>query len=76
MPTISNDTNPVAAVYFAILGGTFRLRRDHRDPKWAEVLDDAGNVIGSAHQCYANGGWAVHTGPFAGYVRPDQVECV
>lgn len=76
MPTISQYTNPVAAVFFAVLGGVFRLKQDRRDPKWAEVVDDFENVIGSAHQFYSNGGWAVHTGPFAGYVRADQVEFV
>lgn len=41
------------------------------------VLDDAGNVIGSASDyIYSGSGFAVHTRPFGGYVAESQIEFV
>jgi hypothetical protein len=54
----------------------WRLRRDSSNSGWANVLNAAGDVIGGASQIYANGGWAVHTKPFAGYVGPDEITFV
>src|SRR5438477_11596304 len=72
--TINNSTDSVSAVWFSLLGGKFLLRIDEEfSSTYAEVLDSEGNVIGSANQMYSDGGWAVHTVPFAGYVSPLQV---
>lgn len=74
VPTIDNSTDSVAGVWFALLGGKFLLRIDHEfSSTFADVLDSCGNVIGSATQMYADGGWAVHTKPYAGYVEPSQI---
>ena len=70
--TITDDTSPTAAVYFAILGGKFYLRRVDWSPNIADVLNDSGEVIGSAHRIYSNS-WAVHTKPFGGFVPDSQV---
>ncbi len=78
--TISSNTNCVSAMRHAVLGGTFRVRlNEDRGPghRWGEVLDDAGNVIGSAQDyTYGGSGFAVHTRPFAGYVPTHQIEFV
>jgi hypothetical protein len=81
MTTISQETDSVAAVFFAVLGGKFRLRLE--DPKappgrrFADVLDDQGNRIGGAYDyVYSGTGYAVHTRAFAGYVPEAQIEYV
>ena len=72
--TITAETDSVSAVWFACARGKFILRvQEEFSPNWADVLDSQGNVIGDAHQMYSDGGWAVHTAPFAGYVSPSQV---
>ncbi|MFL6437723.1 MAG: hypothetical protein ACJ71Q_09100 [Terriglobales bacterium] len=74
LSTINNSTDSVTAIFFALLGGKFILRIDHDfSSSFADVLDSTGNVIGSANQMYSDGGWAVHTVPFAGYVSPSQI---
>lgn len=54
----------------------FRLKTTDDTKKWAQVLDVDGKVIGDANQMYGNGGWAVHTAPYAGYASADEVEFV
>jgi len=78
MATITKDTNPVAAVVFACMGGKFRLHeiKSRKYGSSYSVLDDQGNVIGEAYQRYANGGFSVWTKPYAGYVSPDNIEWV
>ena len=78
MATISRDTSPVDAVWFAISGGTFRIRLSGHamrpGQRSGEVLDDAGNVIGSASDyIYGGRGFAVHTPAYGGFVSTDQV---
>jgi hypothetical protein len=76
MATIRDDTNPVCAAYFAVVGGTFRLREAESGAGY-DVLDDDGNVIGAASRsCYGASGFAVHTKPFAGFVPEAQIEYV
>ena len=78
--TIDAQWPAVEAVLFAVFGGTFRLRLTSDDgpgSRHADVLDDAGNVIGSASDyIYGGRGWAVSSRPFAGYVAEHQVEFV
>lgn len=81
MTTIRTDTNPVGAVMFAVLGGTFRVRLTEGTPDKAgrsgHVLDDSGAVIGSAHDLtYGLRGFTVSTSPFAGFVPTRQIEFV
>ena len=78
MATIRADTSPVAAALFAVAGGKFRMRKDKDGfvPAWSagrRVLDDDGNVIGSAHRIYDDG-YAVETPPYWGYVPDSQIE--
>lgn len=70
--TIDKDTPPVAAVYFAVLGGKFLLRRVNWSPNVADILNNSGEIIGSAQRIYSDG-WSVHTRPFGGYVPDDQI---
>lgn len=72
MTTINQETKCVEAVWFAVLGGKFILRKDGDSDRFCYVLDDEGNVIGSAQRIYANG-YAVHTKPYAGYVNDKQI---
>jgi len=81
MSTISKDTNSVIAVWHAVTGGKFRIKLRDRKAKPGQregsVLDDAGNVIGSASDyIYGGSGFAVHTRPFGGYVAENQIEFV
>jgi hypothetical protein len=80
MTTIKADTDSVTAVWFSILGGKFRIRLSQDDGpgrRIGEVLDDSGNVIGSAQDyTYGGNGFAVHTRPFGGFVPMEQVEFV
>lgn len=80
MATIQEKTDSVTAVFHALLGGMFRVRlTEDRGPgrRHGEVLDDAGNVIGSAADyIYGGKGFAVHTRPFGGYVPCDQIQFV
>jgi hypothetical protein len=76
--TIRDDTSPVAGVLYAVLGGRFIVRLD--DPKAepgrrsGRVLDDDGNVIGTASQYpYGASGYAVHTKAYGGFVPIAQV---
>ena len=70
--TITAHTNSVDAVWHALTDGKFILRHDGRDDTFCDVLDDAGNVIGSAHRIYSDG-YAVQTRPFGGYVSDKQI---
>ena len=54
----------------------WRFRRLRGDTFNAHVLNAAGEKIGGAQQIYPNGGWAVHTKPYAGYVGPDDITFV
>jgi len=79
--TIDRDTHSVAAVLFAIGGGRFRIRLDDKrarpGQRSGKVLNDAGEVIGSASDyIYGGSGFAVHTRPFGGYVSADQIDFV
>lgn len=69
--TINADTNPLAAVWFAILGRKFLLH-EYTDG-YAYVLNDDGQIIGEAHRMSKSGGWSVHTIPFGGVVSADQI---
>lgn len=71
--TLSGDDNPVDALLFAVFGGKFLLRRLPGWPNMAEVLNNAGAVIGTANRIYPDGGWSVSTRPFGGYVPPAQI---
>lgn len=77
--TITDSTDSHTAVLFAVLGGSFRIRlrdckRDSYGRRSGDVLDDAGNVIGYAHDLiYGASGFTVETRPFAGYVPNDKV---
>ena len=71
MATIRADTSPLAATLFAVAGGKFRMRKDKDG--FVRVLDDDGNVIGSAHRIYDDG-YAVETPPYWGYVPDSQIE--
>lgn len=77
---LTNDTDCVTAVAYACLGGMFRLRLTEDDGpgrRHAEVLDDAGAVIGSAYDyVYGGRGFSVWTKPYAGYVPMSQIEFV
>jgi len=68
--TITDKTDSLTAVMFVIGGGKFRLRKTSEFT--AHVLDDDGNVIGSANRIYPDG-YAVHTRPFGGYVNDSQI---
>jgi hypothetical protein len=70
--TITQDTSPLAAVTFAVMGGAFIIRKVGWSDNIADVLDNDGNVIGGAHRIYSNG-WAVHTRPYGGYVPDSQI---
>jgi hypothetical protein len=78
MTAMTADTSSAAAVLYAVLGGKFRLlltRDEGIGRREAAVLDAAGNRIGYASDSiYAGRGWAVHTGPYAGYVPEAQIE--
>jgi hypothetical protein len=78
--TISNATDSLTAVRFAIAGGRFRVRlTEDNGPgrRWGDVLDDNGSVIGSAHDSiYGGRGFAVQTRPFGGFVSTDQIDFV
>lgn len=79
--TISENTPALTAVIFACTGGKFRVRLEDPDAlpgeRFGYVLDDNGTVIGDAcDRIYGGGGFAVHTGPFAGYVPFYQIEFV
>ena len=78
--TIREDTSPVAAVWFSLLGGKFRIRLigdNCPGRRTGDVLDDDGNIIGSAHDSiYGGHGFAVHTKPFGGFVPEDQIDFV
>jgi hypothetical protein len=80
MKTITNETSPVDAVWHSCLGGSFRLRITRDDGpghRSADVLDDAGNVIGNAYDyIYGGSAFSVWTKPFAGYVPMSQIEFV
>lgn len=67
-----------ASLVVGVLMGVvrFRLRLCEGSDAFADVLDPDGNVIGSAHQFYADGGWSIQTRPFGGYVKPSEVEIV
>ena len=76
--TIDHDTSPLDAVFHAVVGGKFilRLHEPNAEPgrRFADVLNDAGERIGSAHDFIYHGtGFAVHTGPYGGFVSLDQV---
>jgi hypothetical protein len=71
--TINNATTSVSAVWHSLTGGKFILRVTTPGQGWAHVLDDQGNIIGDANQMYSDGGWAVHTKPFGGYVPSSQI---
>jgi hypothetical protein len=82
---MTGQEDSVTSVWAMCLGtGKYLLRRDkgtatYHDSiasKWAQVVNEQGERIGDAHQMYADGGWAVHTRPFAGYVSPDQIQFV
>jgi hypothetical protein len=80
--TFNGETSAVAAIVGLSIGGlTFRVRLHgeglkERYPS-GDVIDTGGNVIGSAYS-YTYGGraFAVHTGPFAGYVEFSECEFV
>jgi hypothetical protein len=79
--TITHDTPATVAVVHAVMGGKFRLRL--HDPnaepgrRFADVLNDADEKLGGASDyIYRGTGFAVHTGPYGGYVSLDQVEFV
>lgn len=80
MTTIKADTDSYTGVLFAVLGGIFRLRiTDGTEPghRSAHVLDDEGELIGSAHDLiYGARGWAVSTHAYGGFVSAAQVELV
>lgn len=80
MLTISEGTNPVSAMWFALAGGTFRIRlTDDGGPgrRAGRVLDSDGNEIGSASDVtYGGRGFSVWTRPFAGFVPNEQIEIV
>ena len=73
MTTIKVETDPLAAVFFAVAGGKFRLKS--AEDGFVKVLDDDGNIIGSAYRIYPDG-YAVETAPYAGYVADSQIEWV
>ena len=80
MKTIKADTSPFAAALFAVAGGKFKMQKDKdsfvpASPPGRRVLDDEGNVIGSAHRIYADG-YAVETAPYWGYVPDGHIEWV
>jgi hypothetical protein len=70
--TITSETSPVDAVWFAVTGGKFLLHqvRSEKYGDYVVVLDNNGKQIGDAHRIYADG-YAVQTKPYAGYV-PDR----
>lgn len=74
---ITAETPSVAALWYTILGGQFRLRMVQDNGighRWANVLDAEGNCIGQADDfIYGASGWAVHTAPFAGFVPNSQI---
>ena len=78
--TISNDTNPVDAVFHAVFGGKFLIHLlDDNGPgrRYGNVMDNNGNVIGSASDyIYGGRGYAVNTKPYGGFVPEEQVEYV
>ena len=78
--TIREDTPSVAAVWFSLTGGRFRVEKTSDDGpgQWSgRVLDDDGNSIGSAGSYpYGTRGASIHTRPFAGFVPIDQIDFV
>ena len=75
--TMTGSEDSVTAVWAQCLGvGKYLLVRDPDSKTWARVINEKGEQIGDANQMYSDGGWAVHTRPFAGYVPPSQVEFV
>ena len=81
MKTIKEDTNPVTAVWFALMGGKFRVRlhvEDHPTvSRWGDVLDDDDNVIGSASDfIYGGRGFAIHTKAYGGFVPSENIDFV
>jgi len=81
MATIDTTTDPLTAVRFALGGGIFRVRLDvgrtQPGARSGKVLDDAGEVIGSASDyIYGGRGFAVSTRAFGGFVPLAQIEFV
>lgn len=79
-PTIRADTSPVDAIWFAVLGGQFRVRlTEDNGPglRSGEVLDEQGRVIGSASDfIYRGAGFCICTAPYHGYAALDQIALV
>ena len=74
--TLTGTENALEGVYFSVLGGTFKLKKTTVDGyTFHDVVNDDGQVIGSAHRIYSDG-WAVHTKPYAGYVPDSQIVMV
>ena len=70
----------VQAIWLQCLGaGKYILKRDgggkFRHYEHAQVLNPDGDQIGSATRIYSDG-WAIHTGPFGGYVPDNQIHFV
>lgn len=80
MTTISKDMTALEGVFFAIGGGKFKVRLYERKGsryRSGVVLDNEGNVIGSASDyTYGGAGWAIHTPMYAGHASLDQVVIV
>lgn len=82
--TITNETNPITAVWHSITGGKFRVRltidkynSDQPGKRYGDVLDNDGNRIGDASDyIYGGRGFAIHTRPFGGFVPLEQIEFV
>lgn len=81
MTTIDNNTSSVDAVWHAVTGGKFRIRLLPQEKgsrsRWGIVLNDKGEQIGDANDyTYGSRGFAVHTGPYGGFVSIEQIEFV
>lgn len=79
--TITSNTHPVDALRHTLLGGKFIVRLSDPEAKPGHrsgyVLDDAGDIIGDASDyIYSGRGYAVHTGPFAGFVPAEDIVIV
>ena len=74
MPTVLDSPEPSSVRPFRF---RLRLRAPTGGTRWADVLDESDQVIGSAHdRPYPGYGFAVHTREFAGFVADASVDFV
>jgi hypothetical protein len=75
------DTDARTVFIYATFGGKFKVRlhdpNAERGNRWGSVIDNDGEVIGSANDStYAGRHWCISTVPYAGCADLDQVEIV